>query len=251
MAVARGFFHRSWAVSAVVLLVLAYASPARPTTEPAFAHEVLSPTFGGATSRMHRFRLRVPELRAEVFDLAFKLPVRASLGDAQLTINGGYWEWHLGKPRAIGWVVSNGKQISPLRKKLDGGVLIVENGKARIARAAGLSTKTQGIELAVQCRPRLVESNRVVPQLNTEGRAARTAVCIRDGGLTLDAYLSEPRGRSPTLAELGTWLAAEGCTDALNLDGGPSTAAAFRGVDGVSAIGPGIMLPYAIRFVRR
>lgn len=251
MAVARGFIHRSWAAPAVLLLVLGWASPALPSTEPAVSHEVLSPTFGGTPSRMHRFRVRVAELRAEVFDLAFKLPVRASLGDGQLAINGGYWEWHLGKPRAIGWVVSNGKQLSPLRKKLDGGVLMVQRGKARIERAAGLSTKTQGVELAVQCRPRLVEANQVVPQLNTEGRAARTAVCIRDGGLTLDAYLSEPRGRSPTLAELGIWLAAEGCTDALNLDGGPSTAAVFRGVDGVSTLGPGVFLPYAIRFVRR
>jgi hypothetical protein len=128
---------------------------------------------------------------------------------------------------------------------------MVQQGRARIARAAGLSVKPQGVELAVQCRPRLVESNHVVPQLSTEGRAARTAVCVRDGGQTLDAYLSDPRDRGPTLAELGMWLAAQGCTDALNLDGGPSTAAVFRGDQGISTLGPGVFLPYSIRFARR
>jgi hypothetical protein len=240
-----------WVVPAAALFVLGWADPAQPTTEPPVAHEVLSSKFSGGTARMHRFRVRVAEMRAEVVDLAFKRPVRESLGDGHLAINGGYWEWHLGKPRMIGWVVSNGKQLSPLRKKLDGGVLMIQQGRARIARAAGLSVKAQGVELAVQCRPRLVESNQVVPKLNAEGRAVRTAVCVRDGGQTLDAYLSEPRDRGPTLAELGTWLAAQGCTDALNLDGGPSTAAVFRGEDGPSAIGPGVFLPYSIRFVRR
>jgi exopolysaccharide biosynthesis protein len=63
--------------------------------------------------------------------------------------------------------------------------------------------------------------------------------------------LSEPHDRGPTLAELGDWLAAEGCSEALNLDGGPSTAAAFRDGDRVSKIGAGVGLPYAIRFAPR
>jgi hypothetical protein len=107
------------------------------------------------------------------------------------------------------------------------------------------------VELAVQCRPRLVESGKVVAGLKTEGRAARTAVCIRDGGSTLDAYLTDPAERGPTLAELGAWLAADGCSDALNLDGGPSTAAAFKADAGVLRIGPGEFLPYSIRFSPR
>jgi uncharacterized protein YigE (DUF2233 family) len=243
-----------WAVPAALLLVLGFAAPARPesaASEPAVTHTVLSPTFDGKASRMHRFRVRLAEVRTEITDLGFTLPVSGSLGDAKLAINGGYWEWHMGKPRMIGWVVSGGTQLSPLRQKLDGGVLIVQEGRARIARSAGLALKTQGIEVAVQCRPRLVESAKVVPELNTEGRAARTAVCVRDAGRTLDAYLSEPLDRGPTLAELGQWLVAEGCSEALNLDGGPSTAAAFRDRNGVLKIGPGVGLPYAIRFAPR
>lgn len=254
MVGARGLFRKLWSVPAALLLVLGWTDPARPespVSEPALAHTVLAPIFDRKASRMHRFRVRLAEMRAEVTDLGFKLPVSAALGNAALAINGGYWEWHLGKPRMIGWVVSSGTQLSPLRKKLDGGVLIVQQGRARIARAAGLALKTQGIELAVQCRPRLVESGKVIPELNTQGRAARTAVCVRDEGRTLDAYLSEPRDRAPTLAELGDWLVAEGCSEALNLDGGPSTAAAFRDRDGVLKIGAGVGLPYAIRFAPR
>jgi uncharacterized protein YigE (DUF2233 family) len=241
-------------VPAAMLLVLGFAAPARPesvASDPALAHALLSPKFDGKPSRVHRFRVRLAEVRTEITDLGFEVPVSGSLGDALLAINGGYWEWHRGKPRMMGWVVSDGTQLSPLRPKLDGGVLIVQQSRARIARAAGLSTKPQGVELAVQCRPRLVESGKVVSDLNSQGRAARTAVCIRDGGHTLDAYLSEPRDRGPTLSELGQWLAAEGCSDALNLDGGPSTAAAFRNVDGILKLGPGTGLPYSIRFLPR
>jgi uncharacterized protein YigE (DUF2233 family) len=254
MVGARGLFRGSWIAPAALLLVLGWANPARPespVSESALAHTVSSPAFDGKPTRIHRFRIPLAQMRAEVTDLGFKLPVSAGLGSATLAINGGYWEWHLGKPRMIGWVVSNGTQLSPLRKKLDGGVLIVQQARARIARAAGLALKTQGVELAVQCRPRLVDSSKVIPELNTEGRAPRTAVCIRDAGRTLDAYLSEPRDRGPTLAELGQWLVAEGCSEALNLDGGPSTAAAFRDGDGVLKIGAGVGLPYAIRFAPR
>jgi uncharacterized protein YigE (DUF2233 family) len=243
-----------WIVPAALLLVLGWADPARPESaqsEPALAHTVLSPSFDGKASHVHRFRVRLAEMRAEVADLGFERPVSAGLENAVLAINGGYWEWHLGKPRMIGWVVSSGTQLSPLRKKLDGGVLIVQQGRARIARAAGLAQNAQGVEVAVQCRPRLVDAGKVIPDLNAEGRAARTAVCIRDAGRTLDAYLSEPRDRGLTLAELGQWLVAEGCSEALNLDGGPSTAAAYRDGDGVLKIGAGVGLPYAIRFAPR
>jgi uncharacterized protein YigE (DUF2233 family) len=84
------------------------------------------------------------------------------------------------------------------------------------------------LDLAVQCRPRLLQAGKVVPDLNAHSRAPRTAVCVREAGHTLDVYVSEPADLGPSLYELGAWLAADGCEHALNLDGGPSTAAAFR-----------------------
>jgi uncharacterized protein YigE (DUF2233 family) len=238
-------------VPIVLCFVFGWPAPAQPEAEPALEHALLEPAFDGKPSRFHRFRVRLTRMRGEIHDLGFKVPVGSGLGAAQLAINGGYWEWHRGKPRMIGWVVSSGTQLSPMRTKLDGGVLIVQQARARIARSSSLATKPNGVELAVQCKPRLVESGHVIAGLKTEGRAARTAVCIRDEGRTLDAYLSEPGDRGPTLAELGTWLAAQGCNDALNLDGGPSTAAAFRQRDEVMRIGAGVGLPYAIHFSPR
>jgi len=226
------------------------ASPSQP--EPPLVHAPLSVRFGGGKPvRMHRFRIRLAEIRAEVTDLAFKVPVKASLGSALLAMNGGYWEWHLGKPRMMGYVVSQGQLLSPVRKKLDGGTLLVQQARARILRSSQLPRTPAGVELAVQCKPLLVEAGKAVAGLNAQGHAARTAMCIRDAGRTLDAYLSDPADRGPTLAELGDWLAAEGCGDALNLDGGPSTAAAFRQEDGVLNIGAGVFLPYSIRFSPR
>lgn len=215
------------------------------------AHRELAIAVGGRTTRMHRFRIPLAKMRAEVFDLGFRLPVSDALANAAFVVNGGYWEYHLGKQRMIGWVVSGGKQLSPLRSKLDGGVLLVQNSRARIVRSREIDPKPAGVELAVQCKPRLVEAGTVVPRLEAERHSARTAVCTRDDGATLDVYLSDPRDRGPTLAALARWLAAEGCSDALNLDGGPSTAAAFRRADGVLRIGAGVNLPYAIRFAAR
>ena len=200
---------------------------------------------------MHRFRIRLAEIRAEISDLGFKVPVKDSLGSALLAINGGYWEWHRGKPRMMGYVVSQGRELSPVRRKLDGGTLIVQQARARILRSFQLPRTPAGVELAVQCKPRLVDGGKVVAGLNALGHAARTAICIRDAGGTLDAYVSDPATRGPTLADLGDWLAAEGCDDALNLDGGPSTAAAFQRENGPLNIGPGVFLPYSIRFLPR
>ena len=227
------------------------SSAARPQADAPIAYRLLALDVGGRSRRMHRFRVQVARMRAEVFDLGFKVPIAGWLGDSSFAVNGGYWEYHLGKPRMIGWVVSRGKQLSPLRKKLDGGVLLVRDARAQIVKSSALDPKPAGIELAVQCKPRLVEAGKVVPQLHTTGTSTRTAVCTRDAGATLDVFLSDPRELGPTLAELGHWLAAQGCSDALNLDGGPSTAASFRAGDGVMQIGTGVYLPYAIRFFPR
>ncbi len=235
----------------LMLAGLGLPSIGRTETEPPVAYRLLSAELGGRKARLHQFRVRVPDVRTDVFDLDFRIPVHGSLGETAFTVNGGYWEYHLDKPRMIGWVVSGGKQLSPLRKKLDGGVLLIRDGRAHVVKSAGLDPKPEGVELAVQCKPRLVEAGKVVPRLDAALRAARTAACTRDGGTTLDFVLTDPRDRGITLAQLAGWLAADGCTDALNLDGGPSTAAAFRKPDGVLRIGAGVGLPYAIRFSAR
>ena len=250
MASSSVFRQCAWCGPVAALFWLAFPGAAQ-APEPPVVHRQLAIDVDGRPTRMHRFRIRVPQIRPDVFDLGFELPVSGSLRDTAFVVNGGYWEYHLGKRRMIGWVVSGGKQLSPLRAKLDGGVLLIRDGRARIVKSSTLDPKPEGVELAVQCKPRLLENRNVIPKLNALAHSARTAVCTRDNGSTLDVYLSDPRDRGPTLAALGTWLAAEGCVDALNLDGGPSTAAAYRTSDGLLKIGAGTTLPYAIRFATR
>jgi hypothetical protein len=87
----------------------------------------------------------------------------------------------------------------------------------------------------------------VIPKLESARLAARTALCLRDEGSVLDAYLTHDDTRT-TLSELGTFLVQEGCQFALNLDGGPSTAAAFRDGERLLTIGLGEALPYGLAF---
>jgi len=69
----------------------------------------------------------------------------------------------------------------------------------------------------------------------------------RHRSATLDAYLTHDDTRT-TLAELGAFLVQEGCQAALNLDGGPSTAAAFRDGEKLLTVGLGEALPYGLAF---
>jgi hypothetical protein len=198
-------------------------------------------------ARVHRFRLPVERMHAEVVDLRFTTPLADALGDGDLIVNGGFWGWHKTERRVLGLLASRGRLISPLRAALDGGVLLVHAGQASIVPSRRFN-EPHGVDLAVQCRPRLLQAGKIIPDLNAQSRAARTAVCVRESGRTLDVYVTEPEDIGPSLHELGVWLATEGCEHALNLDGGPSTAAAFRDQGQLVRIGAGRELPYALRF---
>ena len=217
--------------------------------EPAHvAHELLRmPVRGRAPARVHRFRLPMAQLHAEVIDLRYTLPLADALEDAELVVNGGFWGWFNTKRKVIGLLASQGQLISPLKAALDGGVLLLNDGRASIV-ASRRFREPRKMDLAVQCKPRLLQSGKVEPDLNARYHAPRTAVCVREAGRTLDVYVTDPAGTGPSLLDLGEWLSSERCEHALNLDGGPSTAAAFRDNGEVVRIGLGRELPYALRF---
>jgi hypothetical protein len=224
------------------------ALTAAESAHPSQLHSVLDMPLGAQPLRVHRFRLPLAGLHAEVVDLAYERPVVDALGNADVVVNGGYWGWTAAERRTlIGLVSANGKQWSPLRNALNGGVLVVHGGKASIAPSRGYQGPDHP-DLAIQCSPRLVAAGAVVDKLNTHSRAARTAVCVRDSGATLDIYVTDPDQLGPSLHDLAEWLLRQGCEHALNLDGGPSTAAAFHEAGHVVRIGPGVELPYALRF---
>jgi Phosphodiester glycosidase len=227
--------------------LIAFARTTWANDRPVVEHELLRIPTSTHPARIHRFRMPLAQLHVEVVDLAFTTPLGNALGNGDLIVNGGFWEWHKMERRAMGLLASGGKVLSPLRAALDGGVLLVGSGRARIVPSRAFSEPLT-VDLALQCRPRLLQAGKLIPELNAHGRAARTAVCVREAGRTLDVYLSEPDDLGPSLQDLGTWLLGQGCEHALNLDGGPSTAAAFRDHGKVVKIGPGVELPYGVRF---
>lgn len=112
------------------------------------------------------------------------------------------------------------------------------DGRASIARIAA-GRDWPGVAQALGGVPRLLERGAIVPTAGAEGSPAsfatsrhpRTAVGItRDGGLVLATVDGRTAaGAGLKLDELAQWMAWLGCDDALNLDGGGSTALWVRG----------------------
>lgn len=144
---------------------------------------------------------------------------------ATVVVNGGFFDGN-GEPEGL--VLSGGMELSPRDARLGGGILTITDGRAVLHPAEDFiapSTTT----FAIQARPRLVV-NGAPGTRDAVRHAERTALCARDGGRTVDVIVvrSAIPGEGPTLAQLAANLAARGCSDALNLDGGPSTGVAWR-----------------------
>ncbi len=150
---------------------------------------------------------------------------------ASVAINGTFFDEH-GDP--VGLAVSDGHTLGRFSSQMSGGVLWVRDW-ARDATAHLTATedyREQPVAFAVQCRPRLVVESRVNIRSDDGRHAARTALCIRDAGRSLELVIarSDHGDGGPTLFQFAGELLAEGCEDALNLDGGPSTAWASAGI---------------------
>jgi Phosphodiester glycosidase len=238
-----------WWTSGLLALLWAFAAADSFAAEPAVTplHTLLTLPLAEHGLHVHRFHLPLAGLRVEVVDLGYITPLADALGDGEVIVNGGFWGFTRNDRRIIGLLAAGGKQFSPLRGSLDGGVLQLHRGLATIAASRGFQGEPQA-DLALQCRPRLVQAQALIPELNAHSRAARTAACVRDGGHTLELYLTEPEELGPSLHDLAVWLLAQGCEHALNFDGGPSTAAGYRAQGKLVRIGTGRELPYALRF---
>jgi hypothetical protein len=183
----------------------------------------------------------------DIVDLGFVMPLRDALGEGDLIVNGGFWARYRGERRAQGLIMTRARTLAPLDEALGGGMLVVRRARAKLEPPVR-DLLNADPDFAVQCRPRLVYAGERISGLNDAARSARTALCVRDARRTLDIYLTDPQSSSPTLRELAGFLREERCSEALNLDGGPSTAAAWREGGHVVSLGPGSELPYGIRF---
>ncbi len=198
-----------------------------------------SPT-DGARYRLHAFRVPLARARLEVVDVGMTRGLDAALRarGATLVVNGGFFGLR-GEPEGL--VVSGGRMLSPFLARIGGGVLAARGGLARLF-AAEAPPAPGDVDFAVQCRPRLVVDGAVNIRSDDGRRADRTALCLRDGGGVLEVVVArgaDDEGRDgPTLHALARLLAARGCAQALNLDGGPSTGAAWREAGGVRVLPP-------------
>jgi len=127
-----------------------------------------------------------------------------------------------------GWRVTG-----PSAKSFSGPALVVlarDIAAVATAVAPGVRVQlsvSQRVNLAIGTAPQLV-SNGAIPRLVFDGEArwsrfARTAVGITPDAILLVASVREPHD-SPSMVELAKFMLELGCTDALNLDGGPSTS---------------------------
>jgi hypothetical protein len=150
--------------------------------------------------------------------------------NAELVVNAGFFDRD---GKALGLAISNGEKLAPFAKSLSGGVVTYDGDRARLF-ATEIFELPEGARFAIQCRPRLVVDGAPNVRSDDGKRSERTALCLRDGGRTLDVITVRASGESagPSLFALGKWLATRGCENALNLDGGPSTGAAWREAGG-------------------
>ena len=168
---------------------------------------------------------------------------------ADLVVNGGFFDK---EGKALGLAMSNGLRLSSLAKKMSGGVLTIsgDGKKAELFETESFDPPDM-LKFAVQCRPRLVVKSEPNVKSDDGHRSERTALCLRDGGKTIETFIVKGGEGGPSLFALGKWLASKGCEEALNLDGGPSTGAAWMENGEKKLLAPRGPIRHAIVFKKR
>ncbi len=166
----------------------------------------------------HRLRVDLSQARLQMLDArdhgqpALSAREFAERTGATAVFNASFFDVD-GSP--MGLLVVDGEERAKLRP-VDWGVFALRGKEASIVHTRDWKG-SKGVQQAFQVGPRLVVGGEVVPLKRQAAR--RTALCIlRSGGLEVMVV------GSPVLAsEFASFLQAEGCVDALNLDGGPSS----------------------------
>ena len=190
----------------------------------------------GESYVLYAFSFRVEEVRFGVADLEASDSLEAVLArtGASLVVNGGFFD---AQRRPEGLVRVEGAELSPFSPSLGGGVLSVLADRSVLSDAQGFSAPPAGARFSIQARPRLVVNGEANTR-DEKAKAERTALCVLGEGRRLEVVLARgpSRGDGPTLAFFAEMLVSRGCEQALNLDGGPSTGAAWRGAKEVESL---------------
>lgn len=140
---------------------------------------------------------------------------------ARVVVNAGYFD---GQGQPMGLRAGKNTVGSKMRRA-DWGVFWVKNGVAHLSHTRDFSPTFLPDE-AIQCGPRLVV-NSVVTKLKPQW-ARRTGVGIDSQGRVVIAVSNDELSLDEW-ARLWASPSGLGCTDALNMDGGPSTQLAVSG----------------------
>jgi hypothetical protein len=183
-----------------------------------------------------RFGLRTAQQKDETGDHAADFLRRP---EDVFAIDGGFFERDDGgRLSPSGLLVVEGVEVAPEHERAGSGILHVDETGVSIAyRAEAPPAGT--LASAVQVGPVLVDPGGQVGIRSPGVRDRRSAICLRPGEIV--AIVVDGDGLS--LLRLAEFLAAAttdggvGCDIAINLDGGPSTQAIYRGA------GPEIVIP--------
>jgi uncharacterized protein YigE (DUF2233 family) len=197
--------------------------------------------------RMWTFSLDRYQMRIEDVAMSTALDAVLTRANAELVVNGGFFDPR-GKP--VGLVMSDGAVLSRLATSLSGGVVTSDGERAKLWESESFAIP-EGTRFALQCRPRLVVDGAPNVKRDDGQRSERTALCLRDGGKTVDVVIvtgTTAESAGPSLFALGHFLARRGCEGALNLDGGPSTGIAWREDGAVRLLAPHRPVRHGVSF---
>jgi uncharacterized protein YigE (DUF2233 family) len=233
----RSSVRRATALAAIVLASVGYRCDARAQQpvwrelQPGLAYrrlDVDGAVFHAVQVDLAQYDLRVADARREGRTTA-TVDVLAEEAKALVAMNGTFFDE---KERPLGLLVSDGRELNPLRNVSWWAALVVRDETSGPA-AAVLTTdqikalpppERNALRLAVQVGPRTVSGGRPLklkPQV-----AARSAVCVIDPRHVVLLATETAPIESNELAAVMSAPPGDrgfGCTEGLMLDGGSST----------------------------
>jgi uncharacterized protein YigE (DUF2233 family) len=218
--------HRIFATLLLICLGLQTraADSAWQTLRPGLSYRQLTPPNAFPWSKIHVFRIapNSHQLQIAVVPAGASSNVRslAQKHQALIAMNGGFFNPNF-KP--IGLRISEGKQLSSLKKTSWFGVFYLREGKPYVVSVRDY-VPDPAINFAIESGPRLVIKGEI-PHLKA-GFADRTALGIDRHGAIILLVSEHALIGTQQLAELMAASPQEGgldCLDALNLDGGGSS----------------------------
>jgi hypothetical protein len=225
------------ALAPLAVILISSLAQAEPLALKPLARGISYAKFSTGQFDGHLFRVELDQVDVRVLESGARKQVKELVAGLPKVIatNASYFG---NDDRAMGLVAGKGKPI------VQWSALVIEKGEARIVPARFAPPKS----VVVQGMPRLVVDGRV--EHLKEQVARRTAVCADGKKLTLVVASAAEFNAFARFLALPADVGGAGCTDALNLDGGPSTQLVARAGDLVLAL-DGQPVPNALAIIPR